>query len=112
MACDNQPGAGHRDDMMAAHCLPSQMMGIMPSNVDGLKNVEKTSRIFVHNEMMPQQKRLQELNYCLDKKVLTFDSYRLMLSKIRLLCFFSLHALPWLQQGAEVLCIAVPETSM
>jgi capsid portal protein len=25
-----------RDDMMAAHCVPLQMIGIMPSNVGGL----------------------------------------------------------------------------
>ncbi len=81
---------------MAAHRVPPQMMGIMPNNVGWFRDVEKTSRVFVRNEMMPLQKWLQGLNYCPDKEVLTFDSYRLMLSKIRLLYFFSLHVLPWL----------------
>lgn len=53
-----------RDDMMAAHCVPPQMMGIIPNNTGGFGYVEKTSRVFVRNELMPLQDRLQELNYC------------------------------------------------
>lgn len=32
-----------RDDMMAAHCVPPQMMGIIPNNTGGFGYVEKTS---------------------------------------------------------------------
>ncbi|OSM96657.1 hypothetical protein AU504_08025 [Lonsdalea populi] len=38
-----------RDDMMAAHRVPPQMMGIMPNNVGGFGDVEKVSRVFVRN---------------------------------------------------------------
>ncbi|EEV7159182.1 TPA: phage portal protein [Escherichia coli] len=34
-----------RDDMMAAHRVPPQMMGIMPNNVGGFGDVEKASRV-------------------------------------------------------------------
>ncbi len=44
-----------RDDMMAAHRVPPQMMGIMPSNV-GVWDVEKACRVFVRNELMALQK--------------------------------------------------------
>ncbi len=66
-----------RDDMMAAHRVPPQMMGIMPNNVGGFGDVEKASRVFVRNELMPLQKRLQELNYWLGKEVIRFEPYTL-----------------------------------
>ncbi|WP_263054243.1 phage portal protein [[Curtobacterium] plantarum] len=64
-----------RDDMMAAHRVPPQMMGIMPNNVGGFGDVEKASRVFVRNELMPLQKRLEELNVWLGENVITFSDY-------------------------------------
>lgn len=66
-----------RDDMMAAHRVPPQMMGIMPNNVGGFGDVEKASRVFVRNELMPLQKRFEELNDWLQEKVIRFDNYQL-----------------------------------
>ncbi|EEC0983822.1 capsid portal protein, partial [Salmonella enterica subsp. enterica] len=63
--------------MMAAHRVPPQMMGIMPSNVGGFGDVEKASRVFVRNELMPLQKRLQELNEWFGQQIISFDSYEL-----------------------------------
>jgi capsid portal protein len=63
--------------MMAAHRVPPQMMGIMPNNVGGFGDVEKASKVFVRNELMPLQKRLQELNNWLDEEVLNFSTYEL-----------------------------------
>ncbi len=34
-----------RDDMMAAHRVPPQMMGIIPNNTGGFGDVEKASRV-------------------------------------------------------------------
>lgn len=45
-----------RDDMMAAHRVPPQMMGIMPNNVGGL-GISKR-----------QAQYLYEMSYCLYKK--------------------------------------------
>nr|DAL48980.1 MAG TPA_asm: portal vertex protein [Caudoviricetes sp.] len=66
-----------RDDMMAAHRVPPQMMGIMPSNIGGFGDVEKASLVFVRNELIPLQRRLEELNDWLDAKVITFTTYQL-----------------------------------
>lgn len=66
-----------RDDMMAAHRVPPQMMGIMPSNVGGFGDVEKASKVFVRNELMSLQKRLQELNGWLGNEVISFEAYSL-----------------------------------
>ncbi len=68
---------GSRDDMMAAHRVPPQMMGIMPNNVGGFGDVEKASRVFVRNELMPLQKRLQEMNDWLGKEAIQFNTYSL-----------------------------------
>lgn len=66
-----------RDDMMAAHRLPPQMMGIMPNNTGGFGDVEKASRVFVRNELLPLQKRLEEMNAWLGKTVIKFKAYKL-----------------------------------
>ncbi|SQK08130.1 capsid portal protein [Escherichia coli] len=66
-----------RDDMMAAHRVPPQMMGIMPNNVGGFGDVEKASRVFVRNELMPLQKRIAEINEWLDEEVVKFEYYGL-----------------------------------
>lgn len=64
-----------RDDMMAAHRVPPQMMGIMPSNAGGFGDVEKASRVFVRNELHPLQQRLKELNIWLNDEVISFNEY-------------------------------------
>lgn len=64
-----------RDDMMAAHRVPPQMMGIMPSNVGGFGDVEKAAKVFVRNELSPLQKRLTELNSWLNDEVIKFEAY-------------------------------------
>lgn len=66
-----------RDDMMAAHRVPPQMMGIMPSNVGGVGDVEKAANVFVRNELISLQKRMSELNEWLGESVLNFSTYSL-----------------------------------
>lgn len=61
-----------RDDMMAAHRVPPQMMGIMPSNVGGFGDVEKAANVFVRNELLPIQRRICEINEWLGEKILNF----------------------------------------
>lgn len=67
-----------RDDMMAAHRVPPQMMGIMPSNVGGFGDVEKASMVFVRNELKPLQKRIEEINKWLDERIIRFEDYKLI----------------------------------
>ena len=66
-----------RDDMMAAHRVPPQMMGIMPSNVGGFGDVEKASKVFVINKLIPLQKRFREINAWLGEKLIEFSPYEL-----------------------------------
>ena len=66
-----------RDDMMAAHRVPPQMMGIIPNNTGGFGDVEKASRVFVRNELIPLQERIKELNQWLGDEVIKFIKYTL-----------------------------------
>lgn len=66
-----------RDDMMAAHRVPPQMMGIMPNNVGGFGDVEKASKVFVKNELLPLQKRMKEFNHWSGEEIIKFERYQI-----------------------------------
>lgn len=63
--------------MMAAYHVPPQMMGIIPNNTGGFGDVEKARRVFVRNELIPLQKRLQEVNKWVGEEVIRFELYSL-----------------------------------
>ncbi|MGQ5524845.1 phage portal protein [Chitinimonas sp. PSY-7] len=66
-----------RDDMLAAHRVPPQMMGIIPNNTGGFGDVEKAAEVFVRNELTPLQNRMKELNEWLGQEVIRFEPYSL-----------------------------------
>ncbi len=66
-----------RDDMLAAHRVPPQLMGIIPTNTGGFGDVEKAAKVFVRNELNPLQKRMSELNDWLGEEVILFEPYDL-----------------------------------
>lgn len=68
-----------RDDMLAAHRVPPQLMGIIPTNTGGFGDVEKAARVFVRNELIPLQKRMMEFNEWIGEEVIRFDPYTLQI---------------------------------
>ncbi|MDA1379963.1 phage portal protein [Plesiomonas shigelloides] len=66
-----------RDDMLAAHRVPPQMMGIIPNNTGGFGDVEKASKVFVRNELNPLQKRFFEFNEWIGDEIIKFNDYLL-----------------------------------
>lgn len=64
-----------RDDVLAAHRVPPQLMGIIPSNVGGFGDVEKAAKVFNRNELIPLQSRLAELNQWIGEEVVRFEPY-------------------------------------
>ena len=66
-----------RDDMLAAHRVPPQMMGIIPNNTGGFGDVGKASQVFVRNELMPLQRQILELNAWIGEEVIRFEPYKL-----------------------------------
>ncbi|WP_140920900.1 phage portal protein [Limnobaculum xujianqingii] len=66
-----------RDDMLAIHRVPPQLMGVMPGNVGGFGDVEKAAQVFAVNELLPIQETLKELNDWLGIEVIRFKEYSL-----------------------------------
>ncbi len=64
-----------RDDLLSAHRVPPQMMGIIPDNAGGFGDVEKAAQVFVRNELMPLQERMKEVNEWLGVEVIHFRHY-------------------------------------
>lgn len=66
-----------RDDQLAAHRVPPQLMGIVPNNTGGFGDAEKAAAIFDANEIQYLQSRLRELNDWIGIEVIRFDQYAL-----------------------------------
>lgn len=64
-----------RDDMLAAHRVPPQLMGIIPQNTGGFGDIEKASKVFVRNELITLQKRMKEVNEWIGEKIISFHEY-------------------------------------
>lgn len=66
-----------RDDVLAAHRVPPQLLGVVPSNTGGFGDIAKAATVFVKNELEPLQHRLAELNDWLGREVILFKPYEL-----------------------------------
>jgi len=66
-----------RDDQLAGHRVPPQLMGIIPANTGGFGDAEKAARVFVANELEPLQERFRELNEVMGREVVRFNEYNL-----------------------------------
>lgn len=66
-----------RDDQLAAHRVPPQLMGIMPGQNSPFGDAEKAAMVFEANEIQPLQARFQELNEWLGEEVVRFRPYTL-----------------------------------
>ena len=63
--------------MLAAHRVPPQLMGILPTNTAGFGDAAKAAEVFARNEIAPLQARMLELNDWLGDEVIAFDAYSL-----------------------------------
>jgi len=66
-----------RDDVLAAHRIPPQLLGIIPSNAGGFGDVAKATLVFCRNEIQPLQERLRALNDWIGEEVIRFVPYEL-----------------------------------
>lgn len=66
-----------RDDQLAAHRVPPQLMGIMPGNNSPFGDAEKAAMVFEANEIQPLQARFMELNEWFGEEVVRFRPYTL-----------------------------------
>ncbi|WP_281391147.1 phage portal protein [Niveibacterium microcysteis] len=66
-----------RDDQLAAHRVPPQLMGIIPHNTGGFGDAGKAAEVFAQNEVVPLQERMKEVNEWLGEEVVRFEAYAL-----------------------------------
>jgi PBSX family phage portal protein len=64
-----------RDDMLAAHRTPPQLVGIIPKNSGGFGDVGKARDTFYMNEIIPIIRRMLGINDFFRVKMLTFNDY-------------------------------------
>ena len=64
-----------RDDMLAAHRVPPQLLGVVPTNSGGFGDVAKATDVFFENEIEPLQGRFLELNEWLGVEAVAFRPY-------------------------------------
>lgn len=66
-----------RDDLLAAHRVPPQLMGVPPSNAGGFGAIEPAARVFARNELVPLQSQFLSFNDWLGEEVVRFKPYEL-----------------------------------
>ncbi len=64
-----------RDDILAAHRVPPQLMGIIPQNIGGFGNIKDAANVFNRNELLPLQSLFFEINQWLGFEVIKFIPY-------------------------------------
>lgn len=64
-----------RDDVLAAHRVPPQLLGVVPQAAGGFGDVQKAAEIFYLNEIEPIQARMLELNDWLGVEAIRFGQY-------------------------------------
>ncbi|WP_376738421.1 phage portal protein [Pandoraea apista] len=66
-----------RDDLLAAHRVPPQLMSVIPNNTSGFGDVEKAAKVFGVNEIVPLQDDMKAVNDWLGEEVMRFQPYAL-----------------------------------
>lgn len=64
-----------RDDVLAAHRVPPQLLGVVPQTAGGFGDVQKAAEIFFLNEIEALQTRMLELNDWLGVEAVKFGPY-------------------------------------
>jgi PBSX family phage portal protein len=64
-----------RDDILAAHRIPPQLMGIVPSNTGGFGAVGPAAQVFARNELQPLETVFLSLNDWMGEEVVKFNDY-------------------------------------
>jgi PBSX family phage portal protein len=64
-----------RDDLLAAHRVPPQLLGIVPSNTGGFGAADTAARVFARNEIEPLQAQLLACNEWAGDEIIRFTPY-------------------------------------
>ena len=66
-----------RDDQLAGHRVPPQLMGIVPNNTGGFGDIKKAAEVFYWHEIYPLQTLLMDINNQVGQELITFNDYSL-----------------------------------
>ncbi len=66
-----------RDNLFAAHRVPPQLLGIVPSNSGGFGALDTAARVFGRNEIKLLQARFGELTDWFGEAVVSFNVYEI-----------------------------------
>ena len=67
-----------RDDQLAAHRIPPQLMGVVPANAGGFGDVVNAARVFARNEIFPLQAAFATaINTWAEDEIVHFEPYQL-----------------------------------
>ncbi|MGJ8526872.1 hypothetical protein LMG33818_002635 [Halomonadaceae bacterium LMG 33818] len=61
-----------RDDQLAGHRVPPQLLGIVPTNNGGFGSISVAAQVFIENEIAPIMESLTELNTMIGEEVIRF----------------------------------------
>lgn len=67
-----------RDDQLAGHRTPPQLIGVVPQNAGGFGDIEKAAKVFYYNEILYYQNLLKEINDRIGIEVIRFNEYALI----------------------------------
>lgn len=65
-----------RDDVLAAHRVPPQLLGIVPANAGGFGSVAQAAEVFFRNEIAPLETAFLAINDWIGETVVSFEEYR------------------------------------
>ena len=69
--------AATRDDVLAAHRVPPQLLGIVPSNSGGFGAIVPAANVFARHEIAPLQAQFEAINEWAGEQVISFEPYNL-----------------------------------
>ena len=69
--------AATRDDVLAAHRVPPQLLGILPNNTGGFGAIEPAAKVFARNEIASLQAQFEAINEWAGECVIRFEAYTL-----------------------------------
>lgn len=67
-----------RDDQLAGHRIPPQLIGVVPQNAGGFGDIEKAAKVFYYNEIIYYQNLFMQINERLGREIVAFNEYDLI----------------------------------
>jgi PBSX family phage portal protein len=64
-----------RDDVLAAHRVPPQLLGVVPANAGGFGDITKATNAFYMLEMLPLQMQFMEINDLVGREIVRFKAW-------------------------------------